>query len=230
MTAPAAVAEQDSLHEEDALGKAYDARLLQRLWRYVAPHRGQVVLTLLLVAPMFVLELAPAWIVKTGLDEVIAPSIGASGALGAGHAATGSAAPAALRGLALGPAWLSPLVWLGVLYLVAMLAGAALQFWQTLVMAKTGQLAMRSLRSEVFAHLARLHLGFFDRMPVGRLVTRATNDVENVAEMFSAGVVALLTDLLKMFGFAVALFPNRHPAQPHVIVGVLKGERTQYRQ
>ncbi len=206
MTAPAAVAEQDSLHEEDALGKAYDARLLQRLWRYVAPHRGQVVLTLLLVAPMFVLELAPAWIVKTGLDEVIAPSIGASGALGAGHAATGSAAPVALRGLAHGPAWLSPLVWLGVLYLVAMLAGAALQFWQTLVMAKTGQLAMRSLRSEVFAHLARLHLGFFDRMPVGRLVTRATNDVENVAEMFSAGVVALLTDLLKMFGFAVALF------------------------
>lgn len=206
MTAPAAIAEQDSLHEEDALGRAYDARLLRRLWRYVAPHRGQVVLTLVLVAPMFVLELAPAWIVKTGLDEVIAPGRVGSGGLDAAHAAGGSAAPAALGGLAHGPSWISPLVWLGVLYLAAMLASSALQFWQSLVMAKTGQLAMRSLRSEVFAHLTRLHLGFFDRMPVGRLVTRATNDVENVAEMFSAGVVALLTDVLKMFGFAVALF------------------------
>lgn len=206
MSAPSTPAEQDSLHEEDALGKAYDAQLLRRLWRYVAPHRAQVALTLLLVAPLFVLELAPAWIVKTGLDQVIAPSIGLSGALGTGHAAGSAEAPATLNGLMQGPSWLSPLVWLGILYLLAMLASSGLQFWQTLVMAKTGQLAMRSLRSEVFAHLSRLHLGFFDRMPVGRLVTRATNDVENVAEMFSAGVVALLTDLLKMLGFAVALF------------------------
>ena len=208
MTAPAGVAEQDSLHEEEALGKAYDARLLRRLWRYVAPYRAQIALTLLLVAPMFALELAPAWIVKTGLDQVIAPSIGVSGALGAGGAASSAApaVPATVDGLAHGPASIPPLVWLGILYLVAMLASSGLQFWQTLVMAKTGQLAMRTLRSEVFAHISRLHLGFFDRMPVGRLVTRATNDVENVAEMFSAGVVALLTDLLKMVGFAVALF------------------------
>ena len=208
MTAPAGVAEQDSLHEEEALGKAYDARLLRRLWRYVAPYRAQIALTLLLVAPMFALELAPAWIVKTGLDQVIAPSIGVSGALGAGGAASTAApaVPAAVDGLAHGPASIPPLVWLGILYLVAMLASSGLQYWQTLVMAKTGQLAMRTLRSEVFAHISRLHLGFFDRMPVGRLVTRATNDVENVAEMFSAGVVALLTDLLKMVGFAVALF------------------------
>src|SRR3990172_837834 len=87
-----------------------------------------------------------------------------------------------------------------------MLVSSGLQFWQTIVMSKTGQLAMRDLRSEVFRHLSRLHLGFFDRMPVGRLVTRATNDVENIAEMFSAGFVALLTDLLKMLGFALALF------------------------
>jgi ATP-binding cassette subfamily B multidrug efflux pump len=74
------------------------------------------------------------------------------------------------------------------------------------LMATTGQSAMRDLRRAVFAHVLRLHVGFFDRYPVGRLVTRATNDVENVAEMFSAGIVALVTDLLKMLGFAVALF------------------------
>ncbi len=202
MTAPSVLAEQDSLHEEEALGKAYDTQLLARLWRYVAPHRGQIVLTLVLVVPLFLFELAPAWIVKTGLDQIITPSLGAAGALAEPDAGTSDA----LTGLLRGPESIPPLVWLGVLYLVAMVAGSALQFWQSLVMAKTGQLAMRSLRSEIFAHLSRLHVGFFDRMPVGRLVTRATNDVENVAEMFSAGIVALLTDLLKMAGFAGALF------------------------
>jgi ABC-type multidrug transport system fused ATPase/permease subunit len=203
---PSVVAQQDSLHEEEALGKAYDSTLLARLWRYVAPYRAQVALTVLLVVPMFLFELAPAWIIKTGIDQVIAPSIGVAGALGADPAAASAGAPASLPGLLRGPSFLSPLVWLGLLYLVTMIASSGLQFWQTLVMSKTGQSAMKDLRSEVFGHLSRLHLGFFDRMPVGRLVTRATNDVESIAEMFSSGIVALLTDVLKMLGFAVALF------------------------
>jgi ABC-type multidrug transport system fused ATPase/permease subunit len=65
---------------------------------------------------------------------------------------------------------------------------------------------MRDLRRIVFDHIQRLHLGFFDAMPVGRLVTRATNDVENVAEMFSAGIAALIRDVFKMLGLALALF------------------------
>jgi ABC-type multidrug transport system fused ATPase/permease subunit len=73
-------------------------------------------------------------------------------------------------------------------------------------MSRTGQAAMRDLRAAVFAHIQKLHLGFFDRYPVGRLVTRATNDVENVSEMFSSGIVALVTDVFKMIGFAVMLF------------------------
>ena len=96
----------EALHEEEALGKAYDARLLRRLWRWVAAYRGQVALTLLLVAPMFVLEIAPAWIVKTGIDRVIAPAV---------H----GAAPAAPGGWAdrlfVPPAGLPTLVWLGLL-------------------------------------------------------------------------------------------------------------------
>jgi len=83
---------------------------------------------------------------------------------------------------------------------------AGLQFVHTVLMATTGQLAMRDLRRAVFAQIQALHLGFFDRYPVGRLVTRATNDVENVAEMFSAGVVALVTDVLKMVVLALVLF------------------------
>ncbi len=194
----AAAREPDPIHEEEALGKAYDTRLLQRLWRYVAPYRVQVVLTLLLVAPMFALELAPAWIVKTGLDHVIAQSAGAPRA--------GGEPEAALAWLLTAPAGIPALLWLAGLYLAAMVVNAGLSFVQTVLMATTGQSAMRDLRRDVFGHIQKLHLGFFDRYPVGRLVTRATNDIENVAEMFSAGLVALVTDVIKMGGFATVLY------------------------
>ena len=182
----------DPFFEEEAIGKAYDARLLRRLWRYVAPYRWQVALTLSLVFPAFALELAPAWIVKTGLDHVLS-----------GDAV---AAPGPLAALLEARGGLPPLLWLAMLYLVAAVALSAMQFLNLYVMSRTGQSAMRDLRTHVFDHLQRLHLGFFDTYPVGRLVTRATNDVENVAEMFSAGIVALVTDVLKMTGFAVVLF------------------------
>ena len=185
---------QDALHEEEALGKAYDARLMRRLWRWVAPYGWQVVATLLLTAPMFALELAPAWIVKTGLDRAL------------GDAGTQAAGGGALGGLLAPPAGIDALAWLAGLYLVAMAGGAALQFLHTVLMSRTGQSAMRDLRRDVYGHILGLHLGFFDRHPVGRLVTRATNDVENVSEMFSSGIVALVTDVIKMVGFATVLF------------------------
>jgi len=187
----------DAFHEEAALGKAYDARLMHRLLPYVRPYWPMVAVTLLLVLPLFVLELAPAWIIKHGIDRVF------------------DAGPAGIPD-ARGPAWLasaleppggvSDLAWLSILYAVAVVALAGLQFLDRYVMAWTGQLAMRDLRRDVFDHVQELHMGFFDHYPVGRLVTRATNDVENVAEMFSAGIVALVTDVLKMAGFAVVLF------------------------
>ncbi len=190
----------EAMHEEEALGRAYDARLLARLAPFVLPYRGQVALALGLVVPLFALELAPAWIIKTGLDRVL-------GAAPAAHS------PGALeRWLAPAAHWLdppqaiAPLHWLAGLFLVVSFLGSALQFLDSYVLSLTGQAAMRDLRRAVFDHIQRLHLGFFDRYPVGRLVTRATNDIENVAEMFSAGVVAALTDVVKMVGIAVALF------------------------
>ena len=158
------------LHEEEALGKAYDARILQRLWHFVAPYRWQVVATLLLVVPIFALEVAPAWIIKNALDR-------ATGIVTEGAAAL----PAELLAP---PGWAHPFAWFGALYLVAVLAGAGFQFVNMVLMATTGQSAMRDLRRRVFDHILQLDLSFFDRYPVGRLVTRSTNDVENVAEMF----------------------------------------------
>jgi len=187
----------EAMHEEEALGKAYDVRLLGRLWSYVAPYRGQVALTLLLFFPLFVLELLPAWIIKVGLDRISLPDM----------APSTTADP--LVGLAWildAPGGIQPLYWLGGLLFVAMILGTIGQFLNSALMGWTGQSAMLDLRRDVFDHIQRLHLGFFDRYPVGRLVTRATNDIENVAEMFSAGIVALVTDLLRMIGVAAFLF------------------------
>ena len=177
------------LHEEEVLGKAYDTRLMRRLWTFVKPYRWQVVVTLLLVGPLFLLELAPAWIIKQGLDEAL-------------H----EGGPSPWFSF-LGPAGsLQAFVGLAVLYFGISILGSVLQYANMVLMATTGQFAMRDLRATVFDHIQSLHLGFFDRIPVGRLVTRASNDVENVSEMFSAGIVALVTDVFKMVGFAVALF------------------------
>ncbi len=190
----------DAMHEEEALGRAYDGRLLARLMPFVLPYRGQVVLALGLVAPLFVLELAPAWIIKTGLDRVL----GTAGSPASGGSLERWLAP--LGKWLEAPEGIPPLHWLAGIFLVVSLLGSALQFLDTVVLSLTGQAAMRDLRRAVFDHIQRLHLGFFDRYPVGRLVTRATNDIENVAEMFSAGIVAALTDIAKMVGLAVALF------------------------
>jgi ABC-type multidrug transport system fused ATPase/permease subunit len=205
----------ESLFEEEALGKAYDARLLARLWHYVAPYRLQVATTVLLLIPLLAVELAPAWIVKIGLDRVIVPTAGVPvEALEAAPADDPSApSPPGLRVLVQAvvrlleaPAGIPPLLWLGVVYLIVAVAGSAIQYLDALVMSRTGQAAMRDLRRQIFAHIQSLHLAFFDTVPVGRLVTRATNDVENVSEMFDAGIVALIRDVIKMLAIAAVLF------------------------
>jgi ABC-type multidrug transport system fused ATPase/permease subunit len=96
--------------------------------------------------------------------------------------------------------------WLALLYIVTTLSVGMLQYVYQVLMASTGQYAMRELRAHVFEHIETLQMSYFDVIPVGRLVTRATNDVENVAEMFAQGLVALITDVIKMIGYAMILF------------------------
>jgi len=212
----------DAFHEEEALGKVYDARLTRLLWQYVSPYRWQVILTLLMVFPIILIELAPAFLIKTALDSVLVPGsepleVGrkfvadpaAGGVADAVNTARGWADlwVERVRGWLVDPPGpLHPIAWLGILYLTITALAAGLQFAHMLLMTTTGQLAMRDLRRVIFDRIQALHQGFFDRYPVGRLVTRATNDVENVAEMFAAGVVALITDILKMAVLAAVLF------------------------
>lgn len=187
----------EMLHEEENLGKVYDTKLMLRLWQYAVRYRSLVASTILLAFPIFVLEIAPAWLVKTGIDRVMLPSQDVTN-LGQ--------SPTWLARILDGPPELAGLAWLAVLYLLAVLFGSVLQYFQLVMLSRTGQLVVRDLRKDVFAHIQRLPLQFFDRFPVGRLVTRASNDTENIAELFSGGVVLLVTDLFKMFGFAAVLF------------------------
>jgi ATP-binding cassette subfamily B protein len=197
----------DAVHDEQGLGKAYDARMLLRLWPFLRPYTRIFALHLLVFAPLFVLELAPAWIIMHGLDEVFGGGAPAELASSSGAFVEWTSGISQWATQILDPPWIfSPLGWLVLLYAMVMLASACLQFLYMYLSAWMGQLAMRDLRVEIFDHIQRLHLGFFDRYPVGRLVTRATNDIENLAEMFSAGLVALITDVLKMIGFAAVLF------------------------
>ncbi len=220
--APSAPAKRASdLHEEDDLGRAYDGKLLLRLWPFVRPYRRQIWLTLLLFVPIFLLELAPAWVVKVGMDLVL-PAMGA-----AADPATSAQAPVVIAGLpsdSISSSWLADTltslqhrlaappdgvpvaVWLACIYFLVSLTLGLLSWLHQVIMATTGQHAMYDLRRAVFAHIQKLHMSFFDTMPVGRLVTRSTNDVENLAEMFSQGLVALITDVIKMLGFAAILF------------------------
>ncbi|HEU4430191.1 MAG TPA: ABC transporter ATP-binding protein [Myxococcota bacterium] len=185
MSAPAAGSAPQQLIEDEELGKAFDGRLLRRLWHWVAPYRRRALLSISLVAPAFALE-------------VLGPKV-----LGAG-ADFWSGTP--LAGWLAPPAGLDPIWWLGGLFVVISLGNLLLDYVQAILLAVTGQAAMRDMRRDVFAHIQKLHMGFFDGYPVGRLVTRATGDIEHVSEAFTAGLVLLVTDVLRMLGFAVVLF------------------------
>ncbi len=199
-------------HEEEELGKAYDGRLLLRLWPYVRPYRRQIAATVLIVLPMFLLELAPAAVVAVGLNQILeARNLGGTEALAD---SAGWSPGAGLREIFTPvldwmnhpPEAFSNEIWLGLIFFVVTALLTGLTYVHQILMATTGQNAMRDLRRHVFVHISSLHMSFFDSMPVGRLVTRATNDVENVTEMFSQGLVALITDVFKMVGYAVVLF------------------------
>lgn len=179
-------------HEEEALGKVYDADLMRRLWAFIDPYRSFFIVALGLVPLSFVLETLPAMLFAIGLDSLI----------GAEPAEKLGGFVALVRSFQVLPL----LPWLAVLMVLVALASAGVEFVRQMVMAVMGQRAMRDLRASLFAHVQRLPLRFFDHYPVGRLVNRLTNDVETLSEMFTSGIVTLVSDLFKMTAFAAVLF------------------------
>ncbi len=162
-------------HDDEILGAAYDARLMRRLLGYLRPYRRAVALAALAIAGHSVLQLVPPYLTKLAIDTYI---------------------PAGdLQGLAT----------LAVLYLAMLLAAFVLEFWQTWTMQLTGQRVMFDLRMQTFSHLQRLDLRFYDRNPVGRLMTRVTTDVDALNELFTAGVVSVFGDVLTLLGIMAVL-------------------------
>jgi len=172
-------------HEEEALGKAYDSRLMRRLLQYMKPYRWRVVLALALVAIVTPLELAPPWIFQKAIDNNFVPAMK--------HLLPES------------KAW-SGVILLSLLFFAVLGFDFLAQYVQIRIMQRVGQQTMYDMRREIFGHLQRLPMSYFDRNPVGRLVTRVTTDVDALNDLFAAGVVTMINDFFLLAVMAGLLF------------------------
>ncbi|MEK6768070.1 MAG: ABC transporter ATP-binding protein [Gemmatimonadota bacterium] len=157
------------LHEEDVLGKPLDASLLRRLLRYLIPYGWSAAFAVLMLLGTAALQLAGPYLTREAIDRAIPTRD------------------------------IHRLGVLAALFSAALLAEFVLEYGQTIVTARIGQRVMIDLRLEIFAKLQRLGVAFYDRNPVGRLMTRVTSDVETLNELFTSGVVALFGDLFALF-------------------------------
>jgi ATP-binding cassette, subfamily B, multidrug efflux pump len=174
-----------NIHEEEALGKAYDSRLMKRLLQYMSPYKWSVVVALALVAVVTPLELAPPWLFKYGIDNYLMPAT-----------AKGISIGAAQRGL----------LWLSLIYLLVLVFDFLAQYIQIRIMQRVGQETMYDMRTEIFGYLQRLPMTYFDKNPVGRLMTRVTTDVDALNDLFAAGVVTMINDFFLLAVMAILLF------------------------
>lgn len=165
--------------EDDPVDQTYDRALLWRLLTYLRPYKLPVFMAFLLIVAMAALDLTGPWLYKVAIDRYIA------------------------RGD------VSGLPGVAALYLLALALAFVVRYAQLYVLAMTGQRVMLDLRRQIYTHLQRLHVGYFDRNPVGRLMTRVTTDVDAVNELFTSGVVTVFGDLFTLFGImGVMLYMN----------------------
>jgi len=157
-----------TFHEEEALGKAYDARLMRRLLRYLRPYWKQVALALTVLLLGAVVSIIGPWITQLVIDEAI-PSADAH-----------------------------QLSVLALAFLGTVVVGFVLEYAEAVVTTWLGQSVMYDLRRQIFEKLQRADLRFYDKNPIGRLMTRITNDVETLNELFSSGVVTVFGDLFTL--------------------------------
>lgn len=174
-----------TIHEEEALGKAYDSRLMKRLLKYMAPYKWGVAIALALVAVVTPLELAPPLLFGKAIDSYLVPGF-------AHHIAISKATMG--------------LVQISLVYLFVLGFDFLAQYIQIRIMQRVGQETMYDMRGEIFGRLQRLPMSYYDRNPVGRLMTRVTTDVDALNDLFAAGVVTMINDFFLLAVMAVVLF------------------------
>src|SRR5437764_5667963 len=173
-----------SHHEEEVLGKAYDSRLMKRLLRYLHAYKWQATVAVVSIALKAVADVVGPLMTLLAMDKYLAPT----------HQ------PFPLLDKWLSPHPLTGIAQIGAIYVGLITFSFLLEYLQTYLMQWAGQMVMFDLRSEIFRHLQHMHVGFFDKNPVGRLVTRVTTDVDALNEMFTAGVVSIFEDIFVLAG------------------------------
>ncbi|MBV9443619.1 MAG: ABC transporter ATP-binding protein [Acidobacteriaceae bacterium] len=192
--------------EEEVLGKAYDSRLMRRLLVYLKPYRTVVVTSLILLLVDSLLQIIGPLLTKFAVDRYLVPTHGAQSLPFLGK-------------------WLSHNPWIGlsqiaIVYLAVVVLALLFDFGQTYLMQWTGQKAMFDLRRELMAHLQTLDIAFYDRNPVGRLVTRVTTDVDVLNDLFASGLVTIIGDLL-MLSFVILAMARLSPGMTLLMLAVM---------
>lgn len=165
----------NNFHEEEALGKSFDIKLMKRLLKYAKPYATLIAICFILLFLITITDLARPYLIKVSIDDYIA--VGNK---------------EGLKNISL-------------IFLITIIAGFVFNYIQVYLLFYTGQKIIYNMRQELFSHLLRLSLSFFDKNPVGRLVTRVTNDMENLNEMYTAVLVNLFKDIFLLLGIIVIM-------------------------
>ncbi len=163
------------MHQEEILGKAYDSRLMRRLLVYLLPYRKFVLAAFMLIMFESLIEISFPWLTMVAVDRYILVGD------------------------------MSGLLLIASLYVALLVIKFGVGFLQTFTLQSTGQKIMFDMRKQIFGHIQTLSNDFFDKNPVGRLITRVTTDVDVLNEMFSAGIVSVFGDIFTLTGIMIAL-------------------------
>lgn len=174
-----------SHHEEEQLGKIYDAKAARRLFRYLAPYKRLVVIALLLTAGLNLVRQLGPLLTKWAIDDYVAPA--ATGAMTLDSAFVG-------------------IRWLAIAYIGSLALTLGVGYFQDVLLNTIGQRVMYDLREEIFGKLQSIEVSFYDNNPVGRLITRLTTDVDSLNELFTSGVVEVLGDIVLIAGALGMMF------------------------
>jgi ATP-binding cassette subfamily B protein len=175
---------QAFFQEDEILGKAYDARLVRRLWAFVHPYRFTFLFTLALILLASGVDLLAPLVTQVAIDRFIVPTQN-----------TGLSPTDRANGVFV----------MSLIYLLVLVAGFGLRYYQNFLLSIVGQRIMYDMRSKMFEHLQNLSLSFFDHNPVGRLMTRITNDVDALNDLFTSGAISLIGDVFSLVGIVIIL-------------------------
>jgi len=176
--------------DDDVVGKAYDGRLMRRLMRYLRPYWLQTGISLAAILLKAGSDILGPWFARVAVDTYLDP-VPAAKQTWLAHYLSRSAVTGISQ--------------IAGLYLCSLLLCYVLEFTQTYLMQWTGQKIMFDMRKQIFGHIQTMHVGFFDRNPVGRLVTRVTSDVDALNEMFTAGVLSIFEDVFVLAGIVIMM-------------------------